>query len=124
LRFLVDQCFPKRLVVGLRDRGHDVSWATEVCDSEEDESVLAMAASEDRIVITEDKGFGRLAVRDRHGTTGVVIAIAGEFPGGIDEAVDAVCSKIDALGGGLIGFVTRVEPSRVRQHALSRGEAT
>lgn len=82
------------------------------------EVVLAMATSEGRIVITEDKDFGNLTVRDGHPAVGIIIAQVDRFPGGIVEAVDALCDRIESLGSSLIGSVTVIEPERVRQRAL------
>lgn len=118
MRFLVDECFPQRLVLALRDKGHDVSWASQVCRSQPDEIVLAIATKEDRIVITEDKDFGNLTVRDGHPAVGIVISQVDRFPGGIAEAIDTLCDRIESLGASLIGSITVVEPERVRQRAL------
>lgn len=118
MRFLVDECFPARLVLVLRNNGHDVSWANEVCRSQPDEVVLAIATSEGRIVITEDKDFGNLTVRDGHPAVGVVISQVDRFPGGIEEAIGALCDHVESLGSSLIGSLTVIEPERVRQRAL------
>jgi predicted nuclease of predicted toxin-antitoxin system len=118
VRFLVDECFPERLVRALRDRGHDVSWGSEVCRSKPDDFVLALALKEVRIVITEDKGFGSLTIRDGLPAVGVVISQVDRFPGGVDEAITALFDRIETLGANLVGTITVVEPDRIRQRTL------
>lgn len=118
MRFLVDECFPERLVTALRGNGHDVTWASQVCRSQPDEVVLAIATREGRIVITEDKDYGDLTVRDGHPAVGIVISQVDRFPGGIREAIDVLCERIESLGSSLIGAVTVIELERVRQRAL------
>ena len=121
MRFLVDECFPERLVLALRAKGHDVSWASEVCRSSTDEFVLATATKQKRIVITEDKDFGNLTVRDLHPAVGIVISQVDRFPGKFLDVMDQLCDRIDRLGSSLAGAVTIIEPDRVRQRALPPG---
>ena len=120
MRFLVDECFPRRMVVALRQSGHDVTWARKICAGDEDLEVLARATRENRIVITEARDYGDLTVRDHHPAIGIVIAHAQRFPGVLPEATQALCRSIDTLGATLIGALTVIEPGRVRQRALSK----
>lgn len=57
MRLLADENIPSALVVFLRSRGHDVI-APE--PSTPDEQVLALAAKERRILITQDKNLGNV----------------------------------------------------------------
>ncbi len=115
---LVDECFPKSVVRGLQQRGHDVTWASLVCRSAVDELVLARATAEGRVVITEDRDFGTLVVRDGMPATGIVVVHASEFGGGIKDAAEDICDQIDRLGGTLVGSLTTISPGRVRQPLL------
>jgi predicted nuclease of predicted toxin-antitoxin system len=115
---LVDECFPKSVVRGLQQRGHDVTWATSVCRSAVDEMVLARATAEGRVVITEDRDFGTLVFRDALPAIGVVTVHGSEFSGGIKEAAEAICEQIDRLGQTLVGSLTTISPGRVRQRLL------
>lgn len=118
MRFLVDECFPKRLVTALASSGHDVVWASDVCPSDPDELILARATSEGRIIVAEDGDFGELSIRDGHPAVGIVIAVAARFPGKLPQAIEALTSEIDRLSTHLVGFLTMIEPGRVRQHKL------
>lgn len=61
MRFLLDVCVSSRsLIAFLTDQGHDVRSAFEIDPLASDEDLLLLAQQEDRILITEDKDFGRL----------------------------------------------------------------
>jgi len=55
MRWLVDECIAASLVAQLRDGGHDAVYVAEIAPSAEDESILAMAVRERRLLLTEDK---------------------------------------------------------------------
>jgi len=63
LRFLVDECTGRRLVILLRNAGYDVVFVGDWKPSASDEEVLRKAEEEDRILITDDKDFGELVFR-------------------------------------------------------------
>jgi predicted nuclease of predicted toxin-antitoxin system len=62
VRFLVDECVDERIVKRLRSAGHDVASARDDLQGAADATLLDAARSERRIMVTEDKDFGRLAV--------------------------------------------------------------
>jgi len=61
MRFLADENCDIAVVRALRDAGHDVTMVKDRCRGAEDEAVAALALSEKRVLITEDKGFGQIA---------------------------------------------------------------
>jgi len=63
MRFLADENFPHSAVVALLAAGHDVAWVRVVARGAADSVVLALAAREERILLTFDKDFGELAGR-------------------------------------------------------------
>ena len=118
MRFLVDECVPRQVVVRLRLAGHDVIWARDVCPGDEDTNVLARAVAEGRILVTEDRDFGELAVRFKLPAIGVVIASIGEFPWGLDAIAEHVVRVVDELDASCVGALTVIEPGRARQRPL------
>ncbi len=61
MKFLLDVCASSRsMYLTLTGLGHDVISAIEIDPSAADEELLALAAEERRILITEDKDFGEL----------------------------------------------------------------
>jgi len=115
---MVDECLPRLLVLELRMRGHDVAWVRESFRGFEDEKILALATSEGRIVLTEDRDYGTLTMRLRQPAVGLVIAHMSRFPGTVAEIAGRVAQEIDDLGAACVGFLTVIEPGRVRQRAL------
>jgi predicted nuclease of predicted toxin-antitoxin system len=71
MRCFIDQDVYRETVDVLVQRGHDVVRAKEVGLSEaSDETLLAYAGREQRVLVTRDKGFGHLAFLlqpDHHG---------------------------------------------------------
>lgn len=65
MRFLADENMPAQAVRALRESGLDVAWIRDEAPGLSDESVLARAQSDNRVLITFDKDFGELA--RRHG---------------------------------------------------------
>jgi len=71
-----------------------------------------------RILVSEDRDFGDLTIRQQKPAIGVVLAKVGEFDGTLDYVGAHVAKVIDRLGQGLVGAFTVIEPGRVRQRAL------
>ena len=61
MRFLADESCDFAVVTALRAAGHDVSAVVEISPRAKDVAVLALARSEARVLLTEDKDFGLLA---------------------------------------------------------------
>lgn len=74
MRLLVDQNVPRDVVEGLREDGHNVTWAQTSFPGADDKTVLERAQQENRVVITFDTDFGTLAVhRDRPASSGIIL---------------------------------------------------
>jgi hypothetical protein len=63
MRIIANENVAATVIAELRRRGHDVNWVKESNPGTSDESVLATAQSEQRLVLTYDKDFGELAFR-------------------------------------------------------------
>ncbi len=63
MRFLADESCDFLVVRALRDAGHDVTAVAQISPAASDSDVLALARSESRILLTEDKDFRVLAYR-------------------------------------------------------------
>lgn len=120
MRIIVNENVSGSVIRALRDRGHDVLSVKESMRSESDESVLARAQAEQRVVITHDKDFGELAFR--HGlpaSCGVVLLrLSGTDPQSDNRrAVDALESRSDWEGHFAV-----VEEHRIRIRPLPTRE--
>jgi len=64
MRLLVDQNVPRAVVKGLREDGHNVTWAQTAHPGADDEVLLERAQKESRVLLTVDTDFGMLASGD------------------------------------------------------------
>lgn len=112
MRFLADESCDFAVVTALRMAGHDVAAIVETNRGADDEVVLSIARTEERILLTEDKDFGSLAYASGHETGGVVLI---RFPAHARRTLaQAVSDMVGTFGDRLSGAFTVVEPGRVR----------
>ncbi len=64
MRFLVDECTGPSVARWLREAGHDVFSVYEEARGIDDDTVIARAVAENRIIVTNDKDFGEKVYRD------------------------------------------------------------
>jgi predicted nuclease of predicted toxin-antitoxin system len=65
LKILLDTCLSVQARDALRTAGHDVVWGGDWDEDPGDETIMALALKEARVLITLDKDFGELAVLQR-----------------------------------------------------------
>lgn len=73
LKFLADEGFSFSITSLLRQEGFDVKWIGEVSPGITDRAVYRIANEDNRIILTEDKDFGELAVRYKFNVAGIVL---------------------------------------------------
>lgn len=73
IKFLADEGFSFSITSILKEKGLNVKWVGDISPGVSDRVVYDIAQQEDRIILTEDKDFGELAVRFRLKVRGVVI---------------------------------------------------
>jgi len=96
VRLLVDEGVDARVVTRLRADGHDVTHIAELSPGIGDDAVLAMANTEDRLLLTADKDFGELVFRLRRATVGVLLI---RLPGQPSHArAETVSQAVAAYG--------------------------
>jgi predicted nuclease of predicted toxin-antitoxin system len=72
MRVLLDSCVSAVLRPPLQAAGHDVVWVGDWPQDPGDFDILAFAFREERVVITLDKDFGTLAIRDEQPHAGII----------------------------------------------------
>ena len=77
MRFLADENVEQAIVDALRAAGHDVSCVGDIRPGATDLEVFGLAASQDRILVTNDKDFGALAYRESRPAAGVLLLRLG-----------------------------------------------
>ena len=118
MRFLADECVDAVLVEELRGAGHDVQTVQEIASASEDAAVVDLAAREHRILLTEDKDFGELAIRQKLRVPGVILLrIAPQLR---HRKWPRLAATIDALRERLAGHHTVVDIDKIRTRSLDR----
>lgn len=116
MRFLVDQNVPLDVVEGLRDEGHDVTWAQTTHPGADDEVLLETAQREDRILVTFDTDFGTLAFqRGLPASSGVILfRLTPTSPTAVAETVlETLRSREDWQG-----HFSVVDDTQIRMRSL------
>ena len=72
-KLLADENVPLKAVEALRRKGVDVVSVIELSPGLKDREVLDLANREGRIIVTFDKDFGELVVRERARVKGLIL---------------------------------------------------
>jgi len=112
VRFLSDESCDFTVVRALRAAGHDVTVVADISPRADDEAIVALAAREQRILLTEDKDFGQLVYAASVKTGGVVLLRfrTGDRP----EVARTLLDFVDRHGASLPGRFAVVSRGRVR----------
>lgn len=116
MRLLADENFPGVAVELLRRHGHEVAWIRTDSPGVDDQSVIARAVAEQRVLVTFDKDFGYLAFRlGLPASCGIILfRVAPSSPDYIATTALAVIeSRADWAG-----HFSVVEETRVRMTPL------
>ena len=116
MRFLADECCDRELVLALRSAGHDVRYAAETDRGSSDSMLLEMSVSDDRILLTEDKDFGDLAIRRALPVVGVVLVRISSADASKNGRVVLVLAN---AGERLSGSYTVIQAKKVRFRPLA-----
>ena len=117
MRFLADANVSRLVILRLRVDGHDVVSVSETFPPRTpDEQVLSAAQASDSILITEDRDFGELVIRQRRRVRGVMLLELDRLSnkGEADRVAEVVLTYADKLAGN---FVV-VEPTHIRVRSL------
>lgn len=124
MRLLADENVEAEIVEHLRNEGHDVEWIPDVSPGTDDDVIMDQAEAESRVLLTQDKDFGKIAVFWRGVPSGVVLLrLRGLDPRSkADLTSSALEQHEEELTGSRPHFVV-VEPGRVRARPTDdRGE--
>ena len=117
MKFLVDESAGASVAEYLRSVGHDVTAVATVMPKADDPDILGRATGEERIVVTNDKGFGDLVFRSGMGINGVLLLRLRDESAA--NRVRVVRSVLERYGDRLPGHFTtatewsvRIRPAR------------
>ena len=120
MRFLADENVSRFVIDRLRANGFDVMFIGEEKSGVQDREVLDTAETEGRILITEDRDFGELVIRQRLGVSGLIMLELDRLSN--QAEAEAVAEVVSAHSDKLLGNLVVIEPSRVRVRPLPRAE--
>jgi predicted nuclease of predicted toxin-antitoxin system len=112
MRFLVDESCDAAVLCALRTANWDVTAVAEQCAGAPDSDVIALAAGEQRVLVTEDKDFGQLVFASGRGHCGVVL-LRYPFPLAARVATTLV-ALVREHGESLAGSFVVVRPGGAR----------
>jgi predicted nuclease of predicted toxin-antitoxin system len=111
MKVLLDTCVWGGAKAELQASGHDVFWTGDLARDPGDEDILAQAHREQRVLVTLDKDFGELAIRQNLPHCGIVriVNISARLQG-------TVCQQVLTQYGDELtkGAIVTVEAGRVR----------
>jgi predicted nuclease of predicted toxin-antitoxin system len=116
MKFLADENVEAPIVAGLRGAGHDVLYIIEVGGSPSDDKVIDLAYREQRILITNDKGFGEKVFHNKQPVTGVILLRFKKEDAILKSQV--LLKAVQQFGHQLIGMFMIVTEGRVRMTRL------
>lgn len=112
MRFLADESCDFAVVRALRTAGHDVLPVADFAGGAPDDRVIDLALEQGRVLLTEDRDFGRLLYAQGARAAGVVFI---RFPAAARvELGNAVTALVDRLGERLNGKFVVLQPGRAR----------
>lgn len=119
MRFLIDNALSPLVAQGLRDAGHD---AVHVRDRDmqaaEDPLVLALAATEDRILVSADTDFGTLLALRQEAKPSVVLIRRGSQRRP-EEQTALLLANLPAIADSLeSGCIAVIDNERLRVRTL------
>lgn len=116
MRFVADENIDRLLVDDLRRKGHSVIHIVESHVGLSDRDVAKLAWDSDSIIVTHDKGFGDLLLKQRLLSRGIVILRLEALPRA--AALRVAANALDRTGKQLIGAITVVQPGFIRSRPM------
>ncbi len=115
MKFLANENLPMGVIMELRKLGHDILRVDEVKKGMKDLDVLNLSAKEKRILITFDKDFGELVVKEGKKSNGVILLrIHPESLNLIKDNLIKVFEKVFDLENKFI----IIEENKIRERSL------
>jgi predicted nuclease of predicted toxin-antitoxin system len=112
LRFLADVNVERAIVDLLIQKGYDVKWIPDYDCEIEDEKLIELMNSEDRILITNDKDFGELTFLQKTASRGIIlIRVPGQ---NVAEKVQLISKLITEHGDRVPNHFVVVTKAKMR----------
>jgi predicted nuclease of predicted toxin-antitoxin system len=112
VRFLADESVDVAVINALRRNRHDVLAIVEPCPGATDQDVANLAQSENRVLLTEDRDFGRMVYAQLQTVGGVLYL---RYPSVVRPAfAQQVVEFVKGQDEALMGTFVVLQPGRAR----------
>ena len=112
MRLVADESCDFSVVVELRRLGHDIVAIAETMSGVDDDTVITLARADERLLITEDKDFGRLVFAAATVHSGVILV---RYPATARATLAAdIAHLLVERGSALYGCFAVLQPGRAR----------
>src|SRR5947207_14334503 len=118
MRLLADENVSRLVIERLRTCGFEVISVSDTNRGAPDTDVLSGADAEGCILITEDRDFGELVIRQRLSVRGVILLELDRLSN--EAEANIVLEVVHTQQGKLSGNLVIIEPARVRIRPLPR----
>jgi predicted nuclease of predicted toxin-antitoxin system len=118
MRFLADENVSHLVIERLRADGFAVISVSEIKSGAPDTDVLKTADVEGCILITEDRDFGELVIRQRLSVRGLILLELDRLSSTAEA--DAVAAAVSTHADNLPGNLVVIEAGRIRLRPLPR----
>ena len=116
LKFLADVNIEKPIVSYLSKNGYDVLWIPDFNRRMSDDELLALANSERRVLITNDKDFGEIVFLQKRVSKGIILfRVKGQDVKKKIEGLDMVLKKYQK---SISGHFTVISTAKIRFTSL------
>lgn len=121
MRLLADENFPLPAIEALRHDGHDVTWARTDHPGEKDATLLELAESDRRVLVTLDRDFWQIAIQRRQPLEQSGVILFRVHPA-IPENITPLVLRTLAMDQQWEGHATAVTEDRVLMVKPGRSE--
>lgn len=118
--FLADEQFPQPAILLLRNAGIEVVAVREESPGIADPAVLELARQRRCVLLTLDKGFGRLIFHDRHPSPPGVVFFRNEVLSIRERPASDLLRLLADDGSAILGFYVTIQRNLVRRRPLPR----
>jgi predicted nuclease of predicted toxin-antitoxin system len=117
MRIVADENCDRILVAELRSAGFDVVWVRDLAPGIGDVEIYGIAAADNRVLLTNDRGFGLMAERSGSRRPPAIILMRLDRLRPVARTA-ATLRTLAGLGESLLGCFTVIEPHQVRSRPL------
>lgn len=115
-KFLADEGFSFAITSVLRQKGYNIKWISDISPGISDRVVYGIAQEDNRIILTEDKDFGELAVRYKLNAAGVILLRISSAKK--DLRKERVLELLEKFPEKIVGHLTVVDSEKFRFREL------